>query len=144
VDHALRRRIWHGSTGSFALFGIFHGTLVAATYWYRRVRPLRAGSLRWPAMLGTFLLFALSMVAFRADDGSHALSLYSAILAGVHWDPAQWGPLARRDLARRSSRRTLQRRAGRDLRARLVAAGADRNLRGDLLCDRDLRKGGRL
>ena len=86
--------LWHGSTGSFVLFGIFHGTLVAATYWYRRVRPVRAGSARWPGVLGTFLLFALSMVAFRADDGRHALGLYGAILAGVHWDPAQWGPLA--------------------------------------------------
>ena len=109
--------LWHGSTGSFALFGIFHGTLVAATYWYRRVRPLRAGSLRWPAVLGTFLLFALSMVAFRADDGSHALSLYGAILAGVHWDPAQWGPLALVSICALPLFVTdlLQRRAGHDL-----------------------------
>lgn len=85
--------LWHGSTGSFVLFGMFHGTLVAATYWVRRVRPVRAGSARWPGVLGTFLLFAFSMVAFRADDGRHALDLYGAIIAGVHWDPTQWGAL---------------------------------------------------
>ncbi len=109
--------LWHGSTGSFVLFGCFHGTVVAATYWYRRVRPVRAGGLRWPAMLGTFLLFALSMVAFRAEDGRHALSLYGAIFAGVHWDPAQWGPLALVLLCTLPLFVTdlLQRRAGDDL-----------------------------
>ncbi len=86
--------LWHGSDGSFVLFGIFHGTAVAATYWYRRLRPVRAGSARWPGAIGTFLLFALSMVAFRAEDGGHCLALYGALLGGVHWDPAQWGPLA--------------------------------------------------
>jgi D-alanyl-lipoteichoic acid acyltransferase DltB (MBOAT superfamily) len=85
--------LWHGSTTSFFFFGAFHGTLVAATYWYRRLRPVRAGSPRWPGALATFLLFATSMVAFRSVDGSHCLALYAAIAKGVHWDPAQWGPL---------------------------------------------------
>ena len=109
--------LWHGSTGSFALFGAFHGTLVAATYWYRRVRPVRAGAARWPAVLGTFLLFALSMTAFRAEDGRHALALYGAMLAGVHWDPAQWGPLALVAICALPLLATdlLQRRAGHDL-----------------------------
>lgn len=111
--------LWHGSTGSFVLFGIFHGTLVAATYWYRRMRPVRAGSLRWPGVLGTFLAFAFSMVAFRAEDGGHALDLYGAILAGVHWEPAQWGPLALVAICALPLLATdlLQRRAGHDLYA---------------------------
>jgi D-alanyl-lipoteichoic acid acyltransferase DltB (MBOAT superfamily) len=109
--------LWHGSTGSFVLFGIFHGTLVAATYWYRRVRPVRAGTRSGPAVLGTFLLFALSMVAFRAEDGSHALRLYGALLAGVHWDPSQWGPLALVAICALPLFATdlLQRRAGHEL-----------------------------
>jgi len=109
--------LWHGSTGSFVLFGIFHGTLVAATYWYRRFRPVRPGTARWPGVLGTFLLFATSMVAFRAVDGSHALGLYGAILEGVHWDPAQWGALALVSLCALPLFVTdlLQRRAGHDL-----------------------------
>ena len=85
--------LWHGSTASFVFFGAFHGTLVAGTYWYRRWRPVRAGSPRWPGAIATFLLFATSMVAFRSADGSHCLALYGAIAKGVHWDPAQWGPL---------------------------------------------------
>ncbi len=109
--------LWHGSTGSFVLFGIYHGTLVAATYWYRRVRPLRVGGLRWPAVLATFLLFAFSMVAFRADDGAHALRLYGTLLAGAHWDPTQWGPLALVAICALPLFVTdlLQRRAGHDL-----------------------------
>jgi D-alanyl-lipoteichoic acid acyltransferase DltB (MBOAT superfamily) len=86
--------LWHGSTASFAFFGAFHGTLVTATYWYRRLRPVRAGSWRLPGAIATFLLFALSMVAFRSVDGSHCLALYAAIADGVHWDPAQSGSAA--------------------------------------------------
>ncbi len=109
--------LWHGSTGSFVLFGLYHGSLVAATYWYRRLRPVRAGGLRWPAVLATFLAFAFSMVAFRADDGAHALRLYGAIFSGVHWDPAQWGPLALVVICALPLFVTdlLQRRAGNDL-----------------------------
>jgi D-alanyl-lipoteichoic acid acyltransferase DltB (MBOAT superfamily) len=109
--------LWHGSTGSFALFGVFHGTLVAATYWYRRLRPVRPGSARWPGALGTFLLFALSLTAFRAEDGGHALSLYATILEGVRWDPAQWGAIALVAICSLPLLATdlLQRRAGHDL-----------------------------
>lgn len=85
--------LWHGSDGSFVLFGIFHGTLVAGTFWYRRWRPMRPRSARWPGVVGTFLLFALSMIAFRADDASHTFALLGAILQGVRWEPSQWGPI---------------------------------------------------
>ncbi len=109
--------LWHGSDGSFVLFGIFHGTMVAGTYWYRRFRPVRAGTARWPGVLGTFLLFTLSMVAFRAVDGSHALALYAALWKGVHWEPSQAAPLALVALCALPLLVTdlLQRRAGHDL-----------------------------
>jgi D-alanyl-lipoteichoic acid acyltransferase DltB (MBOAT superfamily) len=109
--------LWHGSDGSFVLFGIYHGTLVAGTYWYRRWRPLRAGSAAWPGVIGTFLLFAFSMVAFRADDGSHTLALYGALFSGLHWSPDQWGPLCLVVLCALPlfAADLLQRRAGHDL-----------------------------
>jgi hypothetical protein len=68
-------------------------------------------------VIGTFLLFALSMVAFRAEDGAHCLALYGALLGGVHWDPAQWGPLALVAICALPLLVTdlLQRRAGHDL-----------------------------
>ena len=74
--------LWHGADGSFVLFGIFHGTLVAGTYWYRRWRPVRPEHAAWPAVVLTFLTFAFTMVAFRAEDGPHSLALYGALFSG--------------------------------------------------------------
>jgi D-alanyl-lipoteichoic acid acyltransferase DltB (MBOAT superfamily) len=85
--------LWHGSDGSFVLFGIFHGTGVAATYWYRRWRPLRPGRTSWLGVLGTFLLFAFSMIAFRAEDGAHTIALYGAVWSGLSWTTELWKPL---------------------------------------------------
>lgn len=109
--------LWHGADGSFVLFGLFHGTLVAGTYWYRRWRPVPVDTSGWFAMLCTFLVFAFTMVAFRAEDGAHTVALYQALFRGWHWEPRFWGslglvlvcliPLLVTDL--------LHRRAGHDL-----------------------------
>lgn len=86
--------LWHGADASFVLFGLFHGTLVAGTFWYRQWRPVPLETSGWFAMLSTFLVFAFTMVAFRAEDGAHTVALYGALFTGWHWDPQLWGSLA--------------------------------------------------
>ncbi len=109
--------LWHGADGSFVLFGVFHGTLVAGTYWYRRWRPVRSGTTGVAGIVGTFLTFALTMVAFRADDGAHTLALYGSMLSGWAWQPELLGSMVAVALAAIPlfGADLLQRRAGHDL-----------------------------
>ena len=109
--------LWHGADGSFVLFGLAHGTLVAGTYVYRQWRPVRPGSSGWLAVLCTFLVFAFTMVAFRADDGAHTIAMYGALFRGWEMAPSLIGSLALVVICGAVLLVTdlLQRRAGHDL-----------------------------
>jgi alginate O-acetyltransferase complex protein AlgI len=77
--------LWHGAAWTFALWGVYHATLVAL---YRLVPPLRELPGRAPT-LAWGLCLPLSMagwIFFRAPDVTHALTM-----AGKLVDPRQYG-----------------------------------------------------
>jgi alginate O-acetyltransferase complex protein AlgI len=69
--------LWHGANWTFALWGAFHGALLAI----ERVLGVKAGAarfrpLRWAA---TFLLVMLGWVMFRAESVGQAAAMYAAM-----------------------------------------------------------------
>jgi alginate O-acetyltransferase complex protein AlgI len=72
--------IWHGSSLTFLLWGLFHGFLLSVEHAFLR-RGLK--KIWWPvANLWTLLLVMLGWVLFRSDSFSHAMQFFKA-LAGL-------------------------------------------------------------
>ena len=74
--------LWHGVTGTFAIWGLLHGTGLAATraWWSRRGRPRQVPPLRHAlAVLGTYHFVLLTWIFFRAASVSEAFSLLGRI-----------------------------------------------------------------
>jgi alginate O-acetyltransferase complex protein AlgI len=71
--------LWHGSSWTFLLWGVFHGLgLAAYQYWKRMRRPLP------PLMAAatTFLFVILSMILFRAPNVGVAIEIARRLLPG--------------------------------------------------------------
>ena len=77
--------LWHGSDATFLLFGAFHGLLVVLSHWYRKLRPVRDSSARWPGGVLVFLLFSAVVVFFRGQTIEHCFSLYAVMISGGTW-----------------------------------------------------------
>jgi alginate O-acetyltransferase complex protein AlgI len=67
--------IWHGANWTFVIWGAFHGLLLAGEQGLRALFPgrlpeadVRRTLWQLPLMLGTFLLWSLSLVFFRAKS----------------------------------------------------------------------------
>src|SRR5262249_40198796 len=74
--------LWHGLTGTFLLWGIYHGVLLALHAQFRR--PGEGG--RWRQMASRLLTLGLVMVGwvlFRSPSVQTALGVYAALL-GLH------------------------------------------------------------
>jgi alginate O-acetyltransferase complex protein AlgI len=82
--------LWHGSNGTFFVFGLYHGCLVVLARWYRFLRPVREGSALWPGALLSVFLFAVGLVFFRGQTNAQCLELFRAMLFDLHWDPSAW------------------------------------------------------
>jgi D-alanyl-lipoteichoic acid acyltransferase DltB (MBOAT superfamily) len=71
--------LWHGAAWTFALWGLYHATLILL---YRLVKPLRELPERFP-VLAWLVMLPLAMagwIAFRAQDMSQALAMFGRIL----------------------------------------------------------------
>lgn len=71
--------LWHGAAWTFALWGLYHASLILL---YRLVKPLRELPERRPA-LAWALMFPLAVagwVAFRAQDMAQALGMFGRLL----------------------------------------------------------------
>ena len=72
--------LWHGANWTFVIWGLVHGTGVAAAHVLTR-NSLGAWALRapkWLSVLATFHFVALAWVFFRAESLSKALSILAA------------------------------------------------------------------
>jgi len=86
--------IWHGATWSFVVWGLLHGTyLAASTYWkpwqkrlHRALRLEGSWLLRAWQTLITFHLVCLAWVFFRAPSVAEGLHLVGRVLSGP-WRP---------------------------------------------------------
>ena len=85
--------LWHGAGWTFALWGLYHGLLLALTHLLAGWRGERAAPPRPLAVPLTFLLVLLGWVLFRAADLPTAGAYYGA-LVGLGEASAVAGPLA--------------------------------------------------
>ena len=73
--------LWHGAKWTFVLYGIYHGILLAATYWsFMRIPERWASGRAWlPRVVmtaATFYFVLLGFAVFRAETVSQALDLW--------------------------------------------------------------------
>ncbi len=79
--------LWHGASLSYAVWGLAHGTLLAAERFWRQVLTRTAPSLRFPAwsralyVSFVFVCVSLCWLLFRFQDFSTASVYVAAILA---------------------------------------------------------------
>jgi len=86
--------IWHGATWSFVVWGLLHGTyLAASTFWKPRQKRLHRALrlegtwlLRAWQTLATFHLVCLAWVFFRAPTVGEGLRIVGRVLSGP-WSP---------------------------------------------------------
>ncbi len=84
--------LWHGSNGTFLVFGAYHGILVVIARLYRQRWPVRGGPI-WPGALLSMHLFAVGLVFFRGQTVAQCLSLFGAVFTDFQWDPAGLQPM---------------------------------------------------
>ena len=82
--------LWHGANWTFVVFGLYHGLLfiplilTKAVFKKKKLKVNRFGS---PSIsdsfriIGTFLLWTLSLIVFRAESISHAFTYISEIFS---------------------------------------------------------------
>jgi D-alanyl-lipoteichoic acid acyltransferase DltB (MBOAT superfamily) len=88
--------LWHGMNLKFLVFGMIHGTFVAASVLtlkrrdaFFRARPAMAAIRKVAGPLLTFLLVALSLVFFRAGSFASAVEFLAGLTPGLrHGIPA--------------------------------------------------------
>jgi len=90
--------LWHGTTWTFAIWGLLHGVGLAATraWWAWRGRP-RTPVSPWRhalAVLGTYLFVCLTWVFFRAGSVADALAILGRIASLTAGFENISGPLA--------------------------------------------------
>src|SRR5262249_56867285 len=79
--------LWHGRTWTFAVWGLLHGTALAAVRLWLSRRPVRRGTdhrslwsvKRVCAVLATYHFVCLTWIFFRAGSVSNALEILSRI-----------------------------------------------------------------
>ena len=88
--------VWHGFTGPYLAFGIFHGVaLVTSVLTLKRrdafftARPALAAARKFTAPLLTFHLVVLGLILFRSESVGQAVRFLSGIVHGI----VQPGPL---------------------------------------------------
>jgi D-alanyl-lipoteichoic acid acyltransferase DltB (MBOAT superfamily) len=82
--------LWHGAAWTYVIWGALHGAMLVINHGWRSWRKARSGNRgklapSWWSMPATFLLFALSLVIFRAPTLTAAGGMFAAMAgAGVH------------------------------------------------------------
>jgi D-alanyl-lipoteichoic acid acyltransferase DltB (MBOAT superfamily) len=76
--------LWHGAAWTFVLWGLFNGVLVA--FWRQRPtpksrHPMKLGLRDVGPIIGTFVLFTVGGVLFRADSAYNAKIVVTRVLA---------------------------------------------------------------
>jgi len=79
--------LWHGSNGTFIVFGLFHGTIVSFYRLWRRRRPAPEGWRAVPSVLLTMFLWWLGAVFFRGETVAQCLSLLHSIFFDLRIGP---------------------------------------------------------
>ncbi|MGH0036318.1 MAG: MBOAT family O-acyltransferase [Myxococcota bacterium] len=82
--------LWHGSDGTYFLFGIYHGAMVVLARWYRMIRPVREESPLWPGAVVSVILFGAGLVFMRAATVEQSATMFGAMFFDLHWDPDAW------------------------------------------------------
>ena len=80
--------LWHGTSWTFALYGVYNGMLLAATYWaFRRIpESWASGRARLPRAAltaATFYFIILGFVIFRAQTVSQAWELWRSLHGAI-------------------------------------------------------------
>lgn len=80
--------VWHGAGLQFLIFGLLHGSYLAANHAWRQFGPARSneparGLRRAGYVLLTFLCVVVALLFFRADSTADALRLLAGML-GLH------------------------------------------------------------
>jgi D-alanyl-lipoteichoic acid acyltransferase DltB (MBOAT superfamily) len=87
--------LWHGSDGTFVVFGALQGILVVLARQWRKIRPVAPEeALGWAAILN-FPVWCAALVLFRAETVAQSVDLYGALLS-----PWSWGAGLTADLSR--------------------------------------------
>ena len=86
--------LWHGAAWTFVLWGGMHGAAMVVNQSWRRAGLAMHPGVGW---LLTFMLFATSLVLFRAADFAAATQMYLAMFGVDGWSVALSG-IARNDL----------------------------------------------
>jgi alginate O-acetyltransferase complex protein AlgI len=86
--------LWHGSDGTFLVFGSYLGINLILARLYRKRFPALPGQARWPGALTSVSLFALGTVFFRGQNLGQCFSLFGALFGDLHWDPNALGTIA--------------------------------------------------
>jgi alginate O-acetyltransferase complex protein AlgI len=77
--------LWHGAGLNFVAWGGMHGALLVATRLVRSKRPEERGPVQWtdvPAIVLTFHLVALSLIAFRAGTWADTVAFTGGLFRG--------------------------------------------------------------
>ena len=76
--------LWHGAGWTFIFWGAYHGLLLVANHWWRKLLPeLRPN--RYLARVSTLVLVMVGWVFFRAADLPTALAILAA-MGDFSWD----------------------------------------------------------
>ena len=82
--------VWHGFTGAYLAFGVFHGVALATSVLtlkrrdtFFKTRPALAAVRKLAAPLLTFHLVVLGLILFRAESVGHAVRYLSSIANGI-------------------------------------------------------------
>jgi D-alanyl-lipoteichoic acid acyltransferase DltB (MBOAT superfamily) len=74
--------VWHGAGWTFALWGLYHGALIAGYHvltFHRRSKPKAAGALRIGSIVLTFALVSAGWIFFRSRSAEQALELLARL-----------------------------------------------------------------
>lgn len=72
--------LWHGAAWSYAVWGIYHGLLLAVERWWRD-RGLPWTSRDWPRRLWVFGLVTLGWLLFRLPDFGEVIGYLNGVLS---------------------------------------------------------------
>lgn len=73
--------LWHGAAWSYAVWGLFHGGLLAIERWLQQNTPIRIpASLSWLKRVWVFAMVTLGWLLFKLPDFNHVIGYFTSML----------------------------------------------------------------